>query len=117
MPYVKQEDRDQVDRAIDNLVAQMRDFTEDEIEGILNYSITRLLNEAMTKDGHWRYKKINRAVGVLECLKMEFYRRLAAPYENAAIRKNNDLPCYGNAPFVSDDPNEQKRQYYMDQNP
>jgi hypothetical protein len=49
------------------------------------------------KDG-WRYKWINRAVGVLDCLKFEFYRRLAAPYEDKAVARNGDLPCYAPPP-------------------
>jgi hypothetical protein len=38
-----------------------------------------------------RYYHINKAVGVLECIKMEFYRRVAAPYEDTKIEQNGDV--------------------------
>ena len=94
MPYIDAESRAIVDEQIKALVAKLDHFTAEEIEGVLNYTITQILNARMTKDGRWRYKKINRVIGVLECIKLEFYRRLAGPYEDGAIQKNGDLPCY-----------------------
>ena len=68
-------------------------YQDDELEGVLNYTITRLVTRTLGRTG-WRYKFINRAVGVLECVKLEFYRRLAAPYEDKAIENNGDIPEY-----------------------
>ena len=98
MPYIKQEQRDLIDDDIANLVESISDFTDDEKEGVLNYTITSLLNAMPGKnkagDREWRYKFINRVVGVLECVKLEFYRRLAGPYEDVAIEKNGDIKIY-----------------------
>lgn len=66
---------------------------KDALDGILNYTITRLL-DCYDLSGDPRYKKINSAVGVLECVKQEFYRRLAGPYEDTAIEKNGDINIY-----------------------
>lgn len=109
MPYIDQETRDKIDPAINALVESIMATEEDDgsrvsveqrainlgnkIEGIMNYTITKLLNACMI-GGQPRYKKINRIVGVLECVKLEFYRRLAAAYEDGAVAKNGDMPCY-----------------------
>jgi len=94
MPYIKSEDRKLIDDEIDDLVGQLMSFNENEIEGILNYVITQIINKTMLSYGKWRYYKINRVMGILECVKQEFYRRLAGPYENKAIEKNGDLRYY-----------------------
>lgn len=99
MPYIKQELRNKIDIEIDNLTqAIVANSDEDSIEGILNYTITSLLaslpqpyNKVVP---NWRYKWINRAIGVLECVKFEFYRRLAGPYEDKAIETNGDISLY-----------------------
>jgi len=98
MPYIKQELREALDSYIENLSCEINPLcSEDEIEGILNYIITNLLDSVMKQDFEnekWRYKYINRVIGVLECVKLEFYRRLAAPYEDKAIAKNGDIDIY-----------------------
>ena len=94
MPYIKQELRDAVDDDIDVLVAKLREFDDEDIEGIMNYVMTTLLCKRFKPQESWRYKWINRAVGVLECVKLEFYSRLARIYEDGAIRKNGDISVY-----------------------
>jgi len=98
MPYIKQELRDTVDEDIKVLSDEIScHCNDDEIEGILNYIITSLLDSVMKNDYEnkkWRYKYINRVIGVLECVKLEFYRRLAAPYEDKAKEKNGDIEVY-----------------------
>lgn len=37
------------------------------------------------------YTSINDVIGVLECLKLEVYRRIAAPYEDKKISENGDV--------------------------
>lgn len=58
--------------------------------GELNYAITVLLDEYMQHQG-LRYQTINDIVGALEGAKLEFYRRIAAPYEDAKIVANGDV--------------------------
>lgn len=95
MPYIKQGQRETLDRSISELSEILsKNFAEDAIEGALNYTITNLIASITATEGNWRYKFINRAVGVLECVKLEFYRRLAGPYEDKAIEKNGDIKMY-----------------------
>ncbi len=57
--------------------------------GELNYVLTRICL------GHLgdmpRYSDFNEVIGVLECCKLEFYRRAAAPYEDKKIIENGDV--------------------------
>lgn len=98
MPYVDDEsrNRDQLTDKIVDLKKSMLHFNDDEIEGVLNYTITSLLDVVMlvSKEKRWRYKYISRVVGVMFCCVLEFYRRLAAPYEDKAIFKNGDVEIY-----------------------
>lgn len=59
-------------------------------EGELNYVVTRLLLAYVYKFGK-SYKVINTVGGVLWCAGQEFYRRLAAPYEDTKINENGDV--------------------------
>jgi hypothetical protein len=60
-------------------------------EGDLNFAITCLVDEYVNHHQWPRYTSINAAIGVLECLKLEFYRRIAAPYEDKKQLKNGDV--------------------------
>lgn len=95
MPYIKQTLRDKLDHDIDELCSNVFiDYKDDEIEGIANYVISRYLNSLFNKKYGLRYFTINRMVGVLECVKLELYRRLASPYEDNCINKNGDIIEY-----------------------
>ena len=58
--------------------------------GVLNYCITSLLNEVLKTNG-LKYRNINELVGVLECAKLELYRRVASPYEDEKKDSNGDV--------------------------
>jgi len=97
VPYISKEQREIVDPYISTLMAVIAErFNDDEKEGVLNYTITSILETLARQDNKttWRYRYINRAVGVLMCVLQEFYRRLAGQYENEAIEKNGDLGIY-----------------------
>ena len=85
MPYIHPEDREELDPFIDYLIDQI-DYTN---MGEINYIITRLC-DALLSNGV-RYGKINSLIGVLECAKLELYRRVAAPYEDDKIDDNGDV--------------------------
>lgn len=103
MPYIKQEDRVFLDPYINNLsdainanIPANTNFGNEEIMtllGELNYAITRLCTRTM---GSPTYPKIAMITGVLENVKQEFYRRLAAPYEENKIVQNGDVREYKN---------------------
>lgn len=60
-------------------------------EGELNYAITCMIQTWMLDTGGVSYAKLNAAIGVLECAKLELYRRVAAPYEDTKCNENGDV--------------------------
>jgi len=58
--------------------------------GELNYELTRLLTAYIETRG-LTYQVINDIVGALEGAKLEFYRRIAVPYEDSKIQENGDV--------------------------
>lgn len=94
MPYIRKEDRIKLDNEIELLMTTINDLFDGEKSGVLNYVITRLLTNAFQLHSNTRYHNINGAVGVLECAKLEMYRRVAEPYEDKKIIENGDVKEY-----------------------
>jgi hypothetical protein len=69
--------------------------------GELNYVITKVCDEFLKRKGR-RYNNINTVIGVLACAQAEFYRRVAAPYENEKIAVNGDVYSAANLPEVGE---------------
>ena len=88
MPYIQPENREGIDTAVNELVLQIA-AGDNQRDGEMNYAITTLLLKEYGKSVD--YKTINRMIGVLECIKLEMYRRLAAPYEDTKIEQNGDV--------------------------
>lgn len=86
MPYISKKDRGQFEEAIQGLSKILKNQPVESQDGCVNYCVTRVLDEVFPK----RYQHINRAMGVLECIKQEFYRRVAGPYEDEKIEENGD---------------------------
>ena len=67
--------------------------------GELNYAITMLVDAYLPRStetaGRLRYAHLNEAIGVLECAKLELYRRVAAPYEDEKITESGDVYSVG----------------------
>lgn len=80
MPYLLKEDRDNLD--IRGLKARKG--------GELNYQISKLLNDFVVMKG-LSYSTINEAMGAIESAKLEFYRRVAAPYEDKKCIENGEV--------------------------
>jgi len=59
--------------------------------GELNYVITRCVDEYLIQKGSLRYANINEVIGVLECAKLELYRRIAVPYEDGKKEASGDV--------------------------
>lgn len=90
MPYIKPADRNQLDDALSSLAAQIVVQENSTQAGILNYSISALFNEVLKTRG-LNYRNLNELIGVLECAKLELYRRIASPYEDLKIKENGDV--------------------------
>jgi hypothetical protein len=97
MPYIQQCDREkfEVDINSTDYAVGLRTKMEKCVAGIndvgeLNYFITCICQEYIKKNG-LRYKYLNDVIGVLECLKLELYRKIGGPYEDIAIAKNGDV--------------------------
>ena len=65
--------------------------------GELNYKVTMLCDDYLVRGG-MSYDNINAVIGVLACASAEFYRRIAAPYENTKIAINGDVFSADNLP-------------------
>lgn len=94
MPYIKKEDRKDFDSLVNALVDLVHEKSISTCSpecGNLNYIITTLLNKTYNYDICPRYADYNEMVGVLECAKLELYRRTAAPYEDVKINENGDV--------------------------
>ena len=87
MPYIKAVKRRKYETILEELVEILKSLPPEEIDGELNYIVTKILKEIYPL----RYFHINKAVGVLECIKLEYYRRVAAPYENQKIKESGDV--------------------------
>lgn len=58
--------------------------------GELNYAITQLVRQYIDDHG-LNYQTINDILGALDGAGKEFYRRVAAPYEDDKIQQNGDV--------------------------
>jgi hypothetical protein len=91
MPYIKDEDRIQFEDATDDIINTiLAETSETSRAGMLNYCISRIIAELLSAEGT-TYNRINTYIGVLECAKMELYRRVAADYEDDKARANGDV--------------------------
>ena len=80
MPYIKPEKREAILAG-----AKPQD------PGELNFAITVLVDRYLEDKGEIRYAHLNEVIGVLDCAKLELYRRVAAPYEDKKIAENGDV--------------------------
>jgi hypothetical protein len=56
-------------------------------DGHLNYLVSTIIDDVYPRN----YTSLNAAIGVLECIKQELYRRVVAPYEDTKIEQNGDV--------------------------
>lgn len=79
MPYINQTAR-----------RELATTREAETEGELNYQLTQVVMRYVFDHG-LSYSTINAIMGALEGAKLEFYRRVAAPYEDDKLVENGDV--------------------------
>ena len=90
MPYISQDKRMLLEHPLASLAAGVIVEEQKNQAGVLNYCISALLNEVLKTNGI-SYRNINELIGVLECAKLELYRRIATPYEDEKIQSNGDV--------------------------
>jgi hypothetical protein len=88
MPYIKREDRDPIDLAVCDVVRVLS--KKGNKVGDLNFAITRLITYWIKKE-KLSYTAINSAMGVLDCVSKELYRRVASGYEDVKRIENGDV--------------------------
>ena len=99
MPYIKEDDREELDVCVDQLINCIRDIKHSLNNphdfsiylGRINYCFSRIVSGLM---GNPSYNKIAMITGVLENIKQEFYRRVAESYEDNKILENGDIKEY-----------------------
>ncbi|MFA6603337.1 MAG: hypothetical protein WCT10_00680 [Patescibacteria group bacterium] len=100
MPYIDAAKRERFDPLIDRLAEEIAatagsDEHEAAFAGYLNYACTRLALKVVRLRFHRiRYWLIALLSGTFRNVADEFYRRLAAPYEDKQIKKNGDVDEY-----------------------
>lgn len=61
-----------------------------ETKGELTYVLYRMMLEWL-KEGPNNFDRRADAIAAVECAKLEFYRRIVAPYEDQKIAENGDV--------------------------
>jgi hypothetical protein len=79
MPYIQQSRREEI-----------TDSSLVETAGELNWLLTILINDYINKHGK-SYQTLNEVIGVLECAKLELYRRVVSPYEETKMQQHGDV--------------------------
>jgi hypothetical protein len=100
MPYVSPDYRSALDPAIRDLANRIADIArtmpeETAFAGLLNYACTSMAMQIIdARFGRMRYGIVATVTGVFKNVADEFYRRVAAVYEDKQIAKNGDVPAY-----------------------
>jgi hypothetical protein len=86
MPYIRQDFKSFLST---KAVAEVGDLCT--TPGELNFVISTIVRDYFRRTDKGNYQAINDIVGALEGAKIEFYRRVAAPYEDLKIQENGDV--------------------------
>lgn len=79
MPYIKQDGRVELD-----------DGQIPADPGELAYALSQIIDDYLIANGRVNYARHAEVTGVLETLKLEFYRRFTGPYEDRKREENGD---------------------------
>jgi len=94
MPYIPKPERARYDGCINDMVELLVDKLPGEngkrcIPGNLNYVISSIVWKIFNKSKSYTHG--NELMGVLCCIKEEFYRRQLAIYEDLKLKENDDI--------------------------
>jgi len=87
MPYIHESRRGKLDLYLTMIDEACTDV------GSYVYCMTRIAT-MLGRPGQWEelsFRRLNEAIGALECTKLEFYRRMVAPYEDKRCEENGDV--------------------------
>ena len=87
MPYIKNGERPELDKHLQPLIDYLKAQKVEDVDGKINYAVTRIMINVYPP----RYFNYNRGIGVLECIKQEFYRHMVGPYEEKKTAENGDV--------------------------
>jgi len=91
MPYIKPEDRTKYKELLELIEVLSNNAVELlKTAGDLNYFITKICHIYLKNKG-LKYQNLNEVIGVLECAKQEFYRKIASPYEDKKRDENGEV--------------------------
>lgn len=85
MPYIKPQDKPKFEPALKALAD-----VKIQSAGELNYLFSCIAAQYMGQDRP-SYQRLNDVVGALDGAKVEFQRRVVAPYEDIKIAENGDV--------------------------
>lgn len=92
MPYIVKEYREKIDAEVNSLAAKIskvyKESPTQTRDGLLNYAFTVILRDVYRNP---KYHDYNEMIGVLECCKQEFYRKMVAPYEDEKEKLNGPV--------------------------
>ncbi len=83
MPYIDSNARPKLDALTDPIIDHIRSLPLEEQDGVLDYVVTRMLMSLY----HPPFFNLNRALGVLSAIALEFYRVVVVPYEEKKIQQ------------------------------
>ena len=92
MPYITEDDRSKFESPLDLLTEIIHKYGIS--NGELNYLITCLGMMYVARHG-MSYNVGSDIIKAFECAKLEFYRRIMAPYEDKKIEQNGDVYIEG----------------------
>ena len=90
MPYITKSKREELDKQLQGLLLNLDQLNV----GELNYVISNILNHYIRQkfdSNQFNYELCNSLIGVLECAKLELYRKIITPYEEKKIKENGNL--------------------------
>ena len=88
MPYIPQDKRKELEDKMEDLFSHIN--SSELSIGEINFIISSILNKYM-KASNFNYALCNSLIGVLECAKLELYRKVVAEYEEVKISQNGSL--------------------------
>ena len=88
MPYVDNATRQLLEPGLEAVACRIAKIVYTR-PGDMNYAISMLIKKVYGEK--LKYHECAEVISTLECVKLEFYRRRVAPYEDKKILENGDL--------------------------